>query len=79
VKAYNEGHDWADSSDVQASVKYLEWMENSGGRKGLVSAGNRDITLWKMSETVNKSISRTSCFIPMIEEADTIKTQLTVT
>jgi hypothetical protein len=79
VKAYTEGHDWTDKTEVQPSVKYLEWMESSGAQKGLISAGNRDIKLWKMNENTNRQISKSSSFVPIIEETNIVKTQLTVT
>lgn len=67
VKAYNETHDWANMSTMQPSVKCLEWLENGGARKGLLTAGDRDISLWRLTESSGRNVSLSTGLVPQLE------------
>jgi len=75
VKAYSQGHDWTNKTTVHASVNCLEWMENHGARKALVTAGGREIQLWKLIESQGRQPIPSSGLIPRWEENNTVKTR----
>ena len=77
MKAYSEGHDWANKATDHPSVKSLEWMENHGARKGLVTAGGREIKLWKLIESQGGYINTSSGIITKWEDTNTVKTRVT--
>jgi len=77
VKAFSQGHDWTNKTTLHPSVNCLEWMENHGARKALVTAGGREIQLWKLIESQGRQTIASSGLIPQLSETNTIKTRFT--